>query len=249
MSLFSPRNFHSHANSSHGESPDTPTPPLSPENFPPGNFIPPREIPFSQNGNHSTWGRNFEHLTTRDSPYDRTRDRPFDPIRSRDLIARKSRDETFDQPANFNQPVKPRVKLERIDDNQFDNHQKSGNQFVNRHQNGNQFGHPANDNHFDNRHLNGNQNGFHNGSHLSFSRNQERMHPRDRDNRYHAKKPRENRYVNRQRQREFCEPSFEPQNQRKNSSNGYDTNKYVKVLYFLKNKSFAKNQICHNLLF
>ena len=122
MSLYSPRNFH--ANSCHGESPDTPTPPLSPENFPP-----PENPPFSMNGNgnHPTWGRpefsserNFNSLPTRDSPYDRTRDRPYDPIRSRDLITRKSRDETFDQPENYNRTVKTRVKLERIDDNQFD---------------------------------------------------------------------------------------------------------------------------------
>ena len=122
LSLYSPRNFH--ANSCHGESPDTPTPPLSPENFPP-----PENPPFSinGNGNHSTWGRpeftserNFNSLPTRDSPYDRTRDRPYDPIRSRDLITRKSRDETFDQSENYNRTVKTRVKLERIDDNQFD---------------------------------------------------------------------------------------------------------------------------------
>ena len=122
LSLYSPRNFH--ANSCHGESPDTPTPPLSPENFPP-----PENPSFSinGNGNHSTWGRpefsserNFNSLPTRDSPYDRTRDRPYDPIRSRDLITRKSRDETFDQPENYNRTVKTRVKLERIDDNQFD---------------------------------------------------------------------------------------------------------------------------------
>ena len=58
------------------------------------------------------------------------------------------------------------------------------------------------------------------------------MHPRDRDNRYHANNPRENRYVNRQRQREFSEPNFEPQTHRRNSSNSNDNIKYVWLRFY-----------------